>query len=144
MDKWVKNISRLLTISHSIYGSIVLLQFFKKKKIITFRKIILTGKSFFEVVSEVQSCSATRCFKITEKVVFNFASEASYVYILSGQKFIKKCQKWSNLESFWKSEACGQTELPDRSTLIGQKLVENAKIKKFNYDILGAISLLLW
>ena len=27
-----------------------------------------------------------------------------------------------------KREACGQTVLPDRSILIGQKLVENAKI----------------
>ena len=60
-----------------------------------------------------------------------------YVYILSGQKLIKKCQKWSNLASFWKPEACGQTELPDRSTLIGQKLVENAKVQKFKCDILG-------
>ena len=32
-----------------------------------------------------------------------------------------------NLESFWKTDACGQTVLPDRSILIGQKLVENAK-----------------
>ena len=31
----------------------------------------------------------TQCLKITEKVAFNIASEASYVYILSGQKFIK-------------------------------------------------------
>ena len=31
---------------------------------------------------------------------------------------------------FWKPEACGQTVLPDRSVLIGQKLVENAKIRK--------------
>ena len=30
----------------------------------------------------------SRCLKITEKVSFNIASEASYVYILSGQKFI--------------------------------------------------------
>ena len=30
-----------------------------------------------------------RCLKITEKVSFNIASEASYVYILSGQKLIK-------------------------------------------------------
>ena len=29
---------------------------------------------------------STRCLKITEKVSFNIASEASYVYILSGQK----------------------------------------------------------
>ena len=39
--------------------------------------------------------------------------------------------------SFWKPEACGQTVLPDRSVLIGQKLVENAKIQKFKCDILG-------
>ena len=38
---------------------------------------------------------------------------------------------------FLKPEACGQTELPDRSVLIGQKLVENAKFKKFKCDILG-------
>ena len=31
----------------------------------------------------------TSCLKITEKVSFNIASEASYVQILSGQKFIK-------------------------------------------------------
>ena len=31
-----------------------------------------------------------RCLKITEKVSFNIVSKASYVYILSGQKLIKK------------------------------------------------------
>ena len=36
-----------------------------------------------------------RCLKITEKVSFNIASEASYVYILSGQKIIM-----ANLASF--------------------------------------------
>ena len=41
------------------------------------------------------------------------------------------------MASFWKPEACGQTELPDRSVLIGLKLVENAKIQKFKCDILG-------
>ena len=30
----------------------------------------------------------TQCLKIIEKVSFNIASEASYVYILSGQKLI--------------------------------------------------------
>ena len=39
--------------------------------------------------------------------------------------------------SFGKPEACGQTVLPDRSILIGQKLVENAKIQKFKCDILS-------
>ena len=38
---------------------------------------------------------------------------------------------------FWKPEACGQTVLPDRSVLLGQRLVKNAKIEKFKCDILG-------
>ena len=33
-----------------------------------------------------------RCLKITEKVSFNIASKASYVYILSGQKLIKNAK----------------------------------------------------
>ena len=56
---------------------------------------------------------------------------ASYTYILSLPKFSKnaKAQRWSNLAIFWKLEACGQTVLPYMSLLIGQKLVDNAKIK---------------
>ena len=42
---------------------------------------------------------------MTEKVSFNFASEASYVYILSRQKFIKSAQKWSILTIFEKPKA---------------------------------------
>ena len=34
----------------------------------------------------------SRCLKITEKVSFNIANEASYVYILSGQKLIEKAK----------------------------------------------------
>ena len=60
--------------------------------------------------------------------LFNIASEASYVYILSEQKLIKNAKNGPFLARFWKPEACGQTVLPDRSLLIGQKLVENAKI----------------
>ena len=51
-------------------------------------------------------------------------SEASYVYILSGTKSIKNAKMVQK-----KTKACGQTEWPDRSVLIGQKLVENAKIQ---------------
>ena len=58
---------------------------------------------------------STRCLKITEKVSFNIASEAS----------------------FWKPEACGQTVLQDRSILIGQNLAESTKIEKFKWDILS-------
>ena len=46
-----------------------------------------------------------------------------------------KCKKLSIKASCWKPEPWGQTVLPDRSVLIGQKLVENAK--KFKWDILG-------
>ena len=73
--------------------------------------------------------------EITENVSFNIASEASYVYVLSGQKLMENDKKWSILASFWKPEAFGQTVLPDRSVLIGQKMVENAKILKFKCDI---------
>ena len=34
----------------------------------------------------------SRCLKITEKVSFNIASEASYVYILSGLQLIKNAK----------------------------------------------------
>ena len=33
-------------------------------------------------------------WKITEKVAFNIASVASYIYISSGQKFTKSAKKW--------------------------------------------------
>ena len=48
------------------------------------------------------------------------------------KKVDRKCQKWSILVSFRNPEACAQTVLPDRSALIGQKLVENAKIENSN------------
>ena len=41
------------------------------------------------------------------------------------------------MASFGKPEACGQTVLPDRSVLIGQKLVKNAKVQKLKWDILS-------
>ena len=69
-------------------------------------------------------------FENPEKVSFKIASVASYVYILSGQKLTKNAK-----DGFRKSEACGQTVLPDRSLLIGQKLVKKAKIGKFKCDI---------
>ena len=38
------------------------------------------------------AAASSRCLKITEKVSFNIASEASYIYILSGQKLIKNAK----------------------------------------------------
>ena len=66
---------------------------------------------------------------MTGNGLFNIASEASYVYILSGQKFIKNAKKKAKMEIFWIPEACGQIVLPDRSILIVKKLVENVKIQ---------------
>ena len=74
------------------------------------------------------SLAHARCLKITEKVSYNIASEARYVYILSWQKLIKNAKNDQFLQVF----VCGQTVLPDRSVLVGQKLVENAKIKNWN------------
>ena len=38
---------------------------------------------------ELLKYTTTRCLKITEKDAFEIASEASYVYIMNGRKFIK-------------------------------------------------------
>ena len=47
----------------------------------------------------------------------------------SQKSLIQHCER-SELRAY------GQIVLPDRSLLIGQKLVENAKIEKFKCDIL--------
>ena len=36
--------------------------------------------------------TSEQCLKITEKISFNIASEASYFYILSGQKITKNAK----------------------------------------------------
>ena len=81
------------------------------------------------------SVCISQCLKITQKSsIWHCASEASYVYILSGQNFLKNAKK---SPTFRKLEVCGQTVLPDRSILIGQKLVQNAKIQILKCDILS-------
>ena len=69
-----------------------------------------------------------------EKVSFYIASEASYVYILSGQKLIKNAKNGPFWWLFWKPEVSGPTVLPNRSLLMGQKMMENAKIEKLKCD----------
>ena len=44
-----------------------------------------------------------QCLKITEKVSFNIVSETNYVYILSGQKFIKNAPKMVHFSEFLKT-----------------------------------------
>ena len=74
----------------------------------------------------------SQCLKISQKVAFNMRSELRLHF-----EWTKIHQKWSNLTSFWLTEATFQTVLPDKPLLIGQKLIENAKIEKFRCDILG-------
>ena len=50
------------------------------------RKVLIAGSNSMQGM-------LTHCLKITEKVSFNIASEASYVYILSGQRLIKNAKK---------------------------------------------------
>ena len=61
--------------------------------------------------------SMTPWVKITEKVSFHIASEASYVYILSGhgQKVTKNAKNGPFLATFWKPKTFGRTVLPDRN-----------------------------
>ena len=70
---------------------------------------------------------ASWCLKITEKSHWQ-----SFVYILRSTKFIKNAKN-GQLDDFLKIKVCGQTVLPDRAILLGQKLVENAN----KCDILG-------
>ena len=78
--------------------------------------IVLVKVKFGRKVRVASAFLFTRCailyntvFEIPKKVSFNIASEASYVYILSGQKLLKN----SILASFWKPEICVQIVLPD-------------------------------
>ena len=50
------------------------------------------------ILWNVMNVSA-RCLKIIEKVSFNIATEARYVYIVSGQKFVQNTKK-VNLATF--------------------------------------------
>ena len=83
------------------------------------------------MVSHCQHCTE---FENHWKVSFNIASEASYVYILSGQKLIKNAKNGPFWRVFWKPEAWSQTVVPDSSALVGQKLVENAKIEIQHFE----------
>ena len=51
-------------------------------------------------------------------------------------KVNQKYQKWSNLASFWKTEACGQRVIPDRSIWIRQNWWKRPKFKNSNATFL--------
>ena len=78
------------------------------EEILRSSSVTLVGKSLlerlntFEDTFEGQYDTSARCLKITEKVSFNIASEASYVYILNGQGFIKNA-KSAQFDQFLKT-----------------------------------------
>ena len=62
-----------------------------------------------------------QCLKIAQKVSFNIASEASYVYILSGQKFIKM-PKMVNFDEFLKTWSLRSDSVTRQVTFLGTKI----------------------
>ena len=80
--------------------------------------------------------SDTRCLKITEKILFNIASEASYVYILSGQRLLKM-PNMVHFGEFLKTWSLRSNSVTRKVNFNRTKLVENAKIKKLKCDILS-------
>ena len=81
----------------------------------------------------------SRCLKITEKVSFNFVSAANYVYILSGQKFLRKAKN-AQFGQFLKTWSLRSNSVTRQSILIGQQLAKNAKIQKFQMRHFGWFS----
>ena len=59
------------------------------------RRLLIDSHLISSALSQVFLAASIWCLKIPRKVLFNIASEASYVYILSGQKFIKKAKNGS-------------------------------------------------
>ena len=56
---------------------------FKDPKVKKLSYVLFLKEKGVEKDALNRNCGTTRCLKITEKVLFNIASEASYVYILS-------------------------------------------------------------
>ena len=68
---------------------------------IEFYWVFMMIKSFRKSVESVWRWHA-RCLKITEKVSFKIASEASYVYILNGQKLLENAKiQMRQFRWFW-------------------------------------------
>ena len=58
---------------------------------------VMTSRSHWFNKTNESLQSFVQCLKIAQKVAFNIASEASYVYIVSGQKLVKNTKN-----SFWR------------------------------------------
>ena len=73
-------------------------------------------------------------FKNCQKSRIQYCERSELRLHFEWTKVNQKRRKWSILASFWKPKACGQTVLPNRSILIEQKLMENAKIENLNWE----------
>ena len=71
--------------------------------------------------------------KITEKVAFNIASDVQH---LSGQKLIKNAKN-GTFGRVFENHSLRSNSVTRQVPLIGQKLVENAKIQKFEMRHFG-------
>ena len=87
-------------------GLLRLCTFTEKKPKATFLRLrmwstttLFSRESDKNAAEEEENPVWARCLKITEKVSFNLASEASYVYILNGQKLIKNGPFWRVFEN---------------------------------------------
>ena len=72
-------------------------------------------------------------FKNRKKVSFNYASEASYVYIWNGQKFIKNAKN-SQFDEFFKSLLSNSVTRQvnfDQTKIIGKCQITNIKCDFF-------------
>ena len=86
--------------------------------------------------SQVKKSYFTEFENHKKKVTFNIASEASYVYIFSGQKLIKNAKNgpfWRVFET-WSLRSNSVTRQVNFNRT---KLMKNAKIQKFKCDILS-------
>ena len=80
----------------------------------------------------------SQCLKITEKVAFNIASEASYVYILSGQILIKSANIgpiYSVFENLKLQSNSVTRQVTFNRTKIGGKC-QNLKIKNATFWVI--------
>ena len=73
---------------------------------------ILSQKALGYLLVGIKHEQSSLCLKISENFAFNIANEASYVYILIGQKLIKNTKNGQPVLPV----------LPDKSLLIGQKI----------------------
>ena len=95
----------------------------------SFSRLLFNKESVF--FSSLEGRIKAQFLKLTEKVSFNIASEASYIYVLNGEKLIKIAKNLI-LVSFRKPETCGQIVLPDRSVLKRQKSFKMSKLEILN------------